>query len=968
MTSNQPTLVVGIGASAGGLKAIEEFFDHAPPDSGMAFVVVQHLSPDFKSLMNELLSSHTKMAIHRVTDGITIEPNSIYLIPPGKNMEVSNGTLLLSDKLKNGDLNLPIDIFFRSLAREVSEKAVAIVLSGTGSDGSKGVKDIRSAGGLILAQSVDSSSFDGMPRAAIATGSVDLICEPHEMANHIVSYSADKNREKFQQQEFQSENETPFESAIFRIFRICRQRYNLDFSLYKPSTISRRIKRRREICEISTLPEYVDFVESNEDELEALFRDLLVEVTEFFRDPQAFEVLRKSAIPDLVKRANPNEEIRAWVCGCATGEEAYSVAMLIQDAIEEHGRPNQNFKVFATDVHPNSLQVASEGCYPRSALEHVPSDFIEKYLIEDDENFCVSRGIRQNVIFAANDLTRDPPFTRLDMITCRNFLIYLEPRIQKQILTSFHFGLKSKGVLFLGPSESVGEIKNEFEHIDRHWRIFKKRRDVKLPSAARSPLTPVLGSVVQKHREQTAAVSPPNIKKQTWLRSTYEELLARYVPPSLLVTEFHELVHCFGDARKLLTIPEGKSTANILKMLEKNLSIAVSAALHRSQLTDKQVVFKGVRASIDEMEKLFDVSVEPYPNPEQTLFLVSLQPNDVAAALETIVENYPEHNSDERISSLEKELGYTRETLQATVEELESSNEELQSTNEELVASNEELQSTNEELRSVNEELHTVNIEYKSKIDEVESLNDDLENLMSAQDVASIFLDETLSIRKFNTGALQYFDLMPTDIGRRLEHFKHRFQFENFFEVVEEVWNSGSKITDSFVDEFGSLVTLKISALHGSERIDGVVINLVNHFSQSDLTRQEFFTFPVKGAFWEWPDVRKDEMLWSNACYEMLDLEPGEIEPRMSEWKKLVHPDDLKKLKEVGTSSCVFVQKGYLSVRMKCRQEYRLFEYRGHISHDKSGVPYRILGSIAAIKTNVKNPPDEFERRPRIDT
>ena len=580
-----PSLIVGIGASAGGLRPIEQFFDNMPSDCGMSFVVVQHLSPDFKSLMDELLARHTEMAIHKVSDGVQIEPNCIYLIPPEKNMAMKDGTLLLSDKVGERGLNLPIDIFFSSLAEQAKEKSVAIVLSGTGSDGSRGIKSVRESGGLVLVQQPETAGFDGMPQAAISTGVVDLICAPGEMPAQLVRYSKDRNREQLQDHEFKGDEQAPGETDLFRMFRYFRHAHNLDFSLYKPATITRRLERRMKMCGISSLAEYINLIESDVNEAELLFRDLLVEVTSFFRDPEAFERLRENIIPELLTRAEAGTEVRVWVCGCATGEEAYSIAMVIHDCLEKFETKRLSFKVFATDVHRKSLEIASQGFYPSHALDSVPKEFQQKYFFRNNGICNIKREIRQSVIFAANDITRDPPFTRIDMISCRNVLIYLEPKVQKRILSMFHFGLKVNGVLFLGPSETVGDLSNEFEQLDRHWRIYSKLRDVRLPEATRMPLTPVLNSIVHDQSHSNTLLTPitPLYNNQMWLTSAYEELLTKYVPPSLLVNDFNELMHCFGDARKLLTQPEGRPTTDILKMLDKDLSVAVSAALHRAK-------------------------------------------------------------------------------------------------------------------------------------------------------------------------------------------------------------------------------------------------------------------------------------------------------------------------------------------------------------------------------------------------
>ncbi|EMB15028.1 chemotaxis protein CheB [Rhodopirellula europaea] len=777
-SSNQPVLVIGIGASAGGLAPIEEFFDHMPPDTGMSFVVIQHLSPDFKSLMDELLARHTKMTIHKVTDGMQVEPNTIYLIPPEKNMALSAGKLLLTQQDHARGLNLPIDIFFRSLAQDAGSRAVAIVLSGTGSDGSRGIKDVRELGGVVMVQTEDSAGFDGMPRAAIQSHAVDAICTPAAMPARLMEYAKARDREALKDRE--DESEPSGDSALFSILRMFRLRHGLDFALYKPATITRRLERRMQMGGFRDASEYAALLESDEEEFEALYRDLLVEVTQFFRDEAAFNRLRKDIIPGIVDKAIPGEELRIWVPGCATGEEAYSVAMLFHEAMAKAGL-DREYKVFATDVHRTSLETASTGVYPSSALDSVPADFQVKYFTQSSGLCHIKREIRQRVIFAANDLTNDPPFTRLDFISCRNVLIYLEPKIQKRILSLFHFGLRTGGTLFLGPSETVGDLATEFETLDRHWRLYSKRRDVRLPDAARLPVTPILSTVIREKQHGFVAVSPQG-DRQAWLSTAMEDLLTKHVPPSLMVNEFNEVIHTFGDARKLLVQPEGRPSLDVLKMLSLELRTATSAALLRAKQKGIPAVFDGIRVTgeDDSPDHIYKVTVEPYKKTNQSLYLICIEEMQEDSGEENVVERFQADDlSSERIGNLELELSYTRETLQATVEELESSNEELQATNQELIASNEELQSTNEELHSVNEELYTVNSEHKQKIEELTQLTSDMDNLLKSTDIGTIFLDNELCIRMFTPAISAAFNVMEQDVGRPINHIAYKLDSPN---------------------------------------------------------------------------------------------------------------------------------------------------------------------------------------------
>lgn len=820
---------VGIGASAGGLEALERFFANVPEDTGLAYVVVQHLSPDFKSLMNELLARHTNLPIHRVENNTVVEADSIYLIPPKKNMTLLKGRLCLTEQDGSGGLNLPIDFFFRSLAQECGKRGVAVVLSGTGSDGSRGIQNVHEAGGLIVAQDVDSAGFDGMPRNAVGTGIVDVVTSPEKMAAVIKKYADDPLG--FRNEEAEIDNPILPGSELTVIFRTFRSRYGIDFTLYRSNTVHRRIERRMRLVGCEELTEYVKLLNADQEELDALYRDLLVEVTRFFRDPSAYEKIKNEVIPALVEKTDgPRDEIRLWIAGCATGEEAYSLAMLVDDCSRKmQKRPN--VKVFATDVHRDSLEIASAGIYSAESVTNVPDDLRDIYFQKYGGHYHITRELRQMVIFAPHDITKDPPFTRIDLISCRNVLIYLDALVQRRVISMFHFGMRVDGVMMLGPSESVGELSREFGVVDQHWRIFRKLRDVRLPDTKSIPLTPALTSIVS---ERPAHPGMAGLKKSDFSESSVmEDLLDRYVPPSFLVNKYFELVHSFGNARRLLTQPKGRPTLELLKMVEGDLRVAVSAALHRSNRGQERVVLQGVRTEIDGEQKMLQIVVEPYKkrNQSQDLLLVCLEELKSFPVPEPGAEDFQADNqAAHRLVELERELEFTKESLQSTVEELESSNEEMQSTNEELVASNEELQSTNEELHSVNEELYTVNAEHQRKIDELTQLTMDMDNLLRCTEIGTVFLDRDLRIRKFTPSIASAFHILEQDIGRPIDQFAYNFDDPDLLVHAHKVMESG----ESFEKELQSTVDQKtylkrISPYRTSgDRIDGVVITFDN--------------------------------------------------------------------------------------------------------------------------------------------
>ena len=831
---NPPSYVVGVGASAGGLEALERLFDNMPTDTGMAFVVVQHLSPDFKSLMDELLARRTEIPIFRVTDGMRLQANAIYLIPPKKNMKLSRGCLHLTEQ-NLGSLNLPIDIFFSSLAKDAKEKAIAVVLSGTGSDGSRGIQDIHEEGGLVVVQSIQSAGFDGMPRSALGTGITDVVCPPDSIASRILEYV--QSPATFINQEA-GEEDLPDSSEFVTIFKLFRNQYGIDFSMYKPTTIVRRIERRLKLARCSSLAEYSRLVEGDARELDVLYRDLLVEVTQFFRDLEAFQKLRNSVIPNLLDQAIETGELRIWVPGCATGEEAYTLAMLATEAIERRGL-DVELKLFASDVHQTSMETASSGVYSSASVSRMPLEFRDRFFTRIGDLYHISTDLRQKVIFAPHDITKDPPFTRIDLISCRNVLIYFNQDVQKRVLSLFHFGLNVGGVLFLGPSESIGDLEREFEPIDRQWRIYRKLRNVRLADTGPISPQPPLSRVVYTRPSYVATQIRGD---KSWsVPEAYDHLLSRYVPPSLLINQHLELVHSFGDTRRLLVQPEGKATLDVLKMVEGDLRTAMNAAIHKASTTGETIVFEGVRVRSDQGKNLYRIVAEPYHKGSEKMFLVSLEPmaSPAPSPLDTDPVQFDSADqSAQRIVSLERELDYTKETLQATVEELETSNEELQSANEELVASNEELQSTNEELHGVNEELFTVNSEHQKKISELTQLTEDMDHLLKSTQIGTVFLDTDLKIRKFTAEAKEAFHILDQDIGRPISHIAHNLKDVELVEEARNVLETNRPVERAIESRSGKTYLMRLLPYEGTRGSDGVVLTLIDTSRILSLHRQ----------------------------------------------------------------------------------------------------------------------------------
>jgi two-component system, chemotaxis family, CheB/CheR fusion protein len=830
-----PRHVVGIGASAGGLDALERFFDNLPKDTGMAFVVIQHLSPDFKSLMDELLARHTELPIHPVEDGMPVEPDHVYLIPPKKEMIISDGRLLLSEREQKQELTLPIDIFFRSLAHDCGARAVAIVLSGGGSDGSRGIRDVQEAGGLVIVQDTHSAQFDGMPRTARDAGVADWVLAPEDMPHALLDHAATRASRSGHAP---AEVGVAAPRGIEAVYQMLQEEFGIDFTHYKPSTVTRRIERRLALAHSPNIDEYVTRLRNEREELDILYHDLLIGVTRFFRDGEAFDILEQRVLPELLQRGGPDAPLRIWVAGCATGEEPYSLAIVLQDLMLKHGpRP---VKIFATDVHRGSLERATRGIYEADAVANVSQERLARYFLRTGDAYQVVPDVRQMVVFAHHNVIRDAPFTRVDFITCRNLLIYLQPAAQQKVLSLFHFALKRGGGLFLGPSESVGPIARDFEMIDKHWRLYRKQTDAKMvvdtrlqPMTHAEPRGPSGGVV-----PMPAASSRYSLAQ---LLGTYDALLEDMMPPSLLVSDRGELVHAFGGASRFLRMRDGRQDLNVLDVVDPELKMVLVGGLKRALNEPSAIVFKGVRLETSPDSGggagtpgsgVYKIAIRRVRSRHggAAHLLISFDPLEGSAPASGHAETEIDLDqiSSEQLRGLEAELSHTKENLQAAIEELETSNEELQASNEELQASNEELQSTNEELQSVNEELYTVNAEYQRKIGELTELANDMDNLLSSTQVGTVFLDRELRIRKYTPQIAETFSLVPHDLGRPIETFTHKIDHPELVDDLKRVVVSGRPVERELRDVRGKSVFLRIFPYRAKGSVEGVVLTLID--------------------------------------------------------------------------------------------------------------------------------------------
>ncbi|WP_244148759.1 chemotaxis protein CheB [Desulfonatronum thiosulfatophilum] len=781
-----------MGASAGGLEAIESFFSGMASDSGLAFVVIQHLSPDYKSLMVEILSKKTEMKVNRAEDGMLVLPNNIYLIPPKKNLTIFHGKLLLNDQEHvRGIINLPIDIFLRSLAEDQGEKAVAVILSGSGSDGMRGVRVIKEFGGMVMVQSEDSAKFDSMPRAAVSTGLVDFVLPPDEMPKRLLSYA----KHPFVIKAERSETVISDEDALTRIFAILREKFKVDFTYYKPSTVTRRIERRMSINRIDEIREYVAYMQNYPAEAATLFREFLIGVTRFFRDREVFDYVRRECLPDVLDRA-ANRESRFWIAGCSTGEEAYSMAILAKEYMLESGI-NRDLKIFATDIDRNAVQFAANGVYPESIAADIPEELMAKYFYKKKDSYQISRNIREMVVFAQHNLIKDPPFTNIDLISCRNLLIYLQPVLQRKVFEFFNFSLNLRGILVLGTSETIGDMGDYFENLDHKCKVYRTKGRIKHgKDSSELPQVPNL-NYRESGRPFTGARRDPRSGEDRVLERFIDALSEDFIHLAVIVNEQMEVLHIIGNTEGYFKLPSGKLSTDISKMAAKDLAIPLSTGIQKVFRKQESLRFSNIRLRHQDGFKMVDLRIKPLPQKKGQEPLVAVFLNEVRKPATSdstqSVQTYDlSHEAEQRINDLEQELQFNRENLQATVEELETANEELQATNEELLASNEELQSTNEELQSTNEELYSVNSEYQSKIMELSELHNDVDNLLSASQIGQLLLDENMEIRRFSPKITEIFKLLDGDVGRPLTHISHNLENVDPIRIIEEVHRHGN--------------------------------------------------------------------------------------------------------------------------------------------------------------------------------
>ena len=822
-----PFPVVGIGASAGGLEALETFFKNFDDKPGMAFVVVEHLDPAYKGILAELLQRSTKLKVAQVTDRMLIERNCVYVIAPNKDLSVLNGVLHLLPQSSPRGLRLPIDFFFRSMAYDFHERSVAVILSGMGSDGSIGIKAIKDNGGSVLVQAPSSAKFDGMPSSAIATGMVDVVANVEDLPKRLI--------ELIQRSPFHSGPEFTLESksqgVLDKIFILIRVQTGHDFSLYKRSTIYRRVERRMGIHKIDKISTYLRFLQENPSEVELLFKELLIGVTDFFRDSLAWEELAKQVLLPMIKEAKDESTLRAWVPGCSTGEEAYSLAMLALEVIEQvNPLSNVTLQIFATDLDVDAVNRARQGLFSASIKDEISPERLQKYFDKEALGYRAGKNIRKNIIFAQQNVVMDPPFTHLDLLICRNLLIYLTPELQKKLIPLFFYCLNPNGSLFLGSAETVGTFSDLFSPLAGKYRIFQrlsqpiKPLSVEFPSSYQSSRSK---NLVPLMTDLNKITSIPNLQQLT-----NQMLLQNFSPSAVLINPDGDVLYVSGRTGKYLELPPGKASWNIIALAREELRYELGNALHKAITTKQTIHIPLIKIGADQLQ----ITIQPQGDSGELKGTLLVVFQEMTTRVVEVIEGEIPAVDTARVEILQRELHVAREDvrsiremMQTSQEELRITNEELQSTNEELQSTNEELTTSKEEMQSMNEELQMVNHELETKLEDLSHINNDMKNLLNSTDIATVFLDEHYRIRRFTDQATKIIKLIPGDTGRPITDIASELIYPELVDHIESVMATLVGKEKTVITRNGNWYWIRIIPYRTVEnKIDGVVITFMD--------------------------------------------------------------------------------------------------------------------------------------------
>ncbi len=820
--------IVGMGASAGGLEALEQFFTNMPADSGMAFVVIQHLDPDHKGILRELIQRVTKMQVLTVTDRLKIRQDCVYIIPPNKSMSILNGVLHLFVPVETRGLRLPIDFFFRSLADDRREKSIGIVFSGMGSDGSMGLKAIKEQQGMALVQDPANAKFDSMPRNAMEKVVPDVVAPANELPDKLAAITGQVHRVAVKQE---LEKDT---SALEKIFILLRTQTGHDFSQYKKNTVYRRIERRMSIHQIGKISSYVRFLQENPSEVGILFKELLIGVTSFFRDVAVWEEMKNKAIPPMFARMPTGYALRAWIPGCSTGEEAYTLAMVFKEALDaDHLSRNLSLQIFATDLDNNAIEKARKGLFPETIANEMSPTRLDRFFIKTGNNYHLTSEIREMVVFAPQNVIRDPPFTKLDIISCRNLLIYLDAELQKKLLSLFHYSLIPGGLLLLGSAESNGAQSGLFTAIDSKLRIYQRSGSSRTDDLHDFPSS-FSHSNTAPMKHQNPASLPNNLQTLT-----DQLLLHKFSPASLLVTGQGDILYITGSTGKYLEPAVGKANMNLYAMAREGLHNELPAAFRKALLSYEKVILRNIRVEINGGAQFVDVTIQQLEKPmalkgKILLIFSDLPPVELKASKKKRLKStdhtvHPAIELELELKRLTEELQSTHEEMQTSQEELRSANEELQSTNEELQSTNEEMTTSKEEMQSLNEELHTVNAELQSKIEDFSRVNNDMNNLLNSIDIATLFLDKNLKIRQFTVPATKIFKLIQSDVGRLYTDQVSELDYPDMERDAREVLRSLVFVEKNIPTHDGRWFSIRIMPYRTLEdKIEGLVITFID--------------------------------------------------------------------------------------------------------------------------------------------
>ena len=818
-TQDSDLIVVGIGTSAGGLQSLKEFFSAMPIDSDLAFVVIQHLDPHHVSYMADLLAKCTKMTVVQAEDGMPVEANSVYTIPPNRFLTIRNSHLCLTEPVKHGGARMPIDFFFRSLAEDKHEKAICIIFSGSGSDGTLGLREVRGAGGMTLVQQPETAQFDAMLRSAIRTGMVDRVLPLKEMPDAILNYARQSYAGLI------GDDTARFDS-LDAILDLLATRNENDFTAYKKTTLLRRIERRMGLNHIASLSDYLRFLQENPDEIDYLAKDMLIGVSSFFRDAEAFDELRRTVIAPLIRERDSNSPLRVWVPGCATGEEPYSIAILLR---EELAAANKTcpIQLFASDVAGDSLKFAREGMYPRSIAADVSEQRLNDFFTKQDSTYQISKRLRESIIFSAQNLLTEAPFSKLDLISCRNFLIYIEPIVQRRILSLFAFALNPGGYLFLGKSDGMAGPSGLFTAVSSKWRIYRRNNSVQ----------PGISEFLFSFAGKTRGAAPP----QKWeplaslnLSELNQHVLLKHFAASIaLIDEQGNILHFYGATQRYLEHPTGEASLNLLNMLENRLAAKFRIALGNVVQKNEPVTLERVQFNRDDSSLLVNVTIRPvirHLRGDRLFAVIFEDVHEQAPAVSHAEAQAKKIGEDESlVMQLELELRTLKAEFQTTINEYETSAEELKAANEEILSINEELETSKEEIQAVNEELNTVNNQLNMKVEEITQVNNDLVNFLNSSEIATIFLDNEFRIKRFTPSAVKLMNLISSDVGRPLSHVTHQFVSVDLTAAAEKVLHSLAGIEKDIQASSGDWYVMRCLPYRTLDnKIDGVIFTFTD--------------------------------------------------------------------------------------------------------------------------------------------